>query len=73
MLSGDVDVVQTDGNLLKADHVTYLLDEEANDTIEEHRCSVADAEVVNQPEPFVHEPFSGAGSISGGRHWKVSL
>ncbi|MEC8095949.1 MAG: hypothetical protein VX105_01810 [Cyanobacteriota bacterium] len=28
VLSGDVDVVQTDGNLLKADRVTYLLDEE---------------------------------------------
>lgn len=28
VLSGDVDVVQTDGNLLRADRVTYLLDEE---------------------------------------------
>ena len=28
VLSGDVDVVQTDGNLLRAERVTYLLDEE---------------------------------------------
>ena len=28
VLSGDVDVVQKDGNLLRADRVTYLLDEE---------------------------------------------
>ena len=28
VLSGDVDVVQSDGNLLQADRVTYLLDEE---------------------------------------------
>lgn len=28
VLSGDVDVIQTDGNLLRADRFTYLLDEE---------------------------------------------
>ena len=28
MLSGDVDVVQNNGNLLRAGQVTYLLDEE---------------------------------------------
>ena len=28
MLSGDVDVVQEDGNLIRADRVIYLLDDE---------------------------------------------
>ena len=51
VLSGDVDVVQKDGNLLKADRVTYLLDEERAIATPVEGAQVFSRWMLNSSEP----------------------